>query len=83
MMTQLFNPHTMETQVDGVRAKRAKATVADVVESKDGYVGFAVVNRLQHWWDFCAMIGQPRVGRRPRRSTPWSGAPSAARSSTR
>ena len=48
-MTQLFNPHTMETQVDGVRPKRAKATVADVVASKDGYVGFAVVNRLQHW----------------------------------
>jgi crotonobetainyl-CoA:carnitine CoA-transferase CaiB-like acyl-CoA transferase len=59
MMTQLFNPHTMETQVNGVRAKRYKATVADVVPSADGYVGFAVVNRLQHWWDFCAMIGQP------------------------
>jgi crotonobetainyl-CoA:carnitine CoA-transferase CaiB-like acyl-CoA transferase len=59
IMTQLFNPHTMETQVNGVRAKRRKATVADVVPSADGYVGFAVVNRLQHWWDFCAMMGQP------------------------
>ena len=59
MMTQLFNPHTMETQVDGVRPRRAKATVGDVVPTKDGYVGFAVVNRLQHWLDFCAMIGRP------------------------
>jgi crotonobetainyl-CoA:carnitine CoA-transferase CaiB-like acyl-CoA transferase len=59
LMTQLFNPITMETQVDGVRPRRQKATVADVVASRDGYVGFAVVNRLQHWWDFCAMIGRP------------------------
>lgn len=65
MMTQLFNPHTMETQVDGVRPKRAKATVADVIESADGYVGFAVVNRVQHWHDFCAMIGQPDWARDP------------------
>lgn len=60
LMTQLFNPHTMETQLNGVRLKRRKATVADIVASADGYVGFAVVNRLQHWWDFCAMIGQPQ-----------------------
>ena len=59
MMTQLFNPHTLETQVDGVRPRRYKATVADVVATRDGYVGFAVVNRLQHWLDFCAMIGHP------------------------
>lgn len=59
IMTQLFNPLTMETQVNGVRPKRPRATVADVVPSKDGYVGFAVVNRVQHWWDFCAMIGRP------------------------
>jgi crotonobetainyl-CoA:carnitine CoA-transferase CaiB-like acyl-CoA transferase len=59
MMTQLFNPHTLETQVDGVRPRRYKATVADVVATRDGYVGFAVVNRLQHWWDFCAMVGHP------------------------
>jgi crotonobetainyl-CoA:carnitine CoA-transferase CaiB-like acyl-CoA transferase len=59
MMTQLFNPVTMETQVNGVRPRRYKATVADVVPSQDGYVGFAVVNRVQHWMDFCAMIGQP------------------------
>ena len=58
-MTQLFNPHTMETQVDGARPKRSRATVADVVATKDGYVGFAVVNRVQHWLDFCAMIGRP------------------------
>jgi crotonobetainyl-CoA:carnitine CoA-transferase CaiB-like acyl-CoA transferase len=58
MMTQLFNPATMETQVDGVRPKRYKATVADVVASADGYVGFAVVNRVQHWMDFCSMIGR-------------------------
>ena len=59
MMTQLFNPHTMETQVGGVRPKRARATVGDVVPTSDGYVGFAVVNRVQHWLDFCAMIGRP------------------------
>ena len=58
-MTQLFNPITMQTQVGGVRVRRYKATVADVVPSKDGYVGFAVVNRVQHWHDFCAMIGHP------------------------
>src|SRR5687768_12700251 len=58
-MTQLFNPITMQTQVGGVRVRRSKATVADVVPSKDGYVGFAVVNRVQHWHDFCAMIGRP------------------------
>jgi len=57
IMTQLFNPITMETMVGGVRPRRSKATVGDVVPSKDGYVGFAVVNRLQHWHDFCAMIG--------------------------
>ncbi len=59
MMTQLFNPHTMETQVGGVRPKRPRATVGDVVPTSDGYVGFAVVNRVQHWLDFCAMIGRP------------------------
>ena len=59
IMTQLFNPHTLETQAGGVRPRRLKATVADVVESADGYVGFAVVNRVQHWHDFCAMIGRP------------------------
>ncbi|HEU4841078.1 MAG TPA: CoA transferase, partial [Ilumatobacteraceae bacterium] len=59
LMTQLFNPITMQTQVGGVRVRRYKATVADVVPSKDGYVGFAVVNRVQHWHDFCAMIGRP------------------------
>jgi len=56
VMTQLFNPITLETMEGGVRPRRSKATVADVVPSKDGYVGFAVVNRLQHWHDFCAMI---------------------------
>ena len=36
-----------------------RATVGDVVATKDGYVGFAVVNRVQHWLDFCAMVGRP------------------------
>ena len=58
IMTQLFNPITMETMVAGVRPRRAKATVADVVPTRDGFVGFAVVNRLQHWLDFCTMIGR-------------------------
>jgi crotonobetainyl-CoA:carnitine CoA-transferase CaiB-like acyl-CoA transferase len=58
IMTQLFNPITMETMIAGVRPRRYKATVADVVPTKDGYVGFAVVNRLQHWLDFCSMIGR-------------------------
>ncbi len=58
IMTQLFNPITMETMVAGVRPRRAKATVGDVVPTSDGYVGFAVVNRLQHWLDFCSMIGR-------------------------
>jgi crotonobetainyl-CoA:carnitine CoA-transferase CaiB-like acyl-CoA transferase len=57
IMTQLFNPITMETVVAGVRPRRYKATVADVVPTRDGFVGFAVVNRLQHWLDFCTMIG--------------------------
>lgn len=59
IMSQLFNPLTMETQANGVRPRRPKATVADVVPSADGFVGFAVVNRVQHWHDFCNMIGQP------------------------
>jgi crotonobetainyl-CoA:carnitine CoA-transferase CaiB-like acyl-CoA transferase len=58
MMTQLFNPITMETMEGGVRQRKPKATVADIAPSADGWVGFAVVNRLQHWHDFCAMIGQ-------------------------
>lgn len=58
IMTQLFNPITQETAPGGIRPKRYKATVADVVASKDGYVGFAVVNRVQHWIDFCLMIGR-------------------------
>jgi crotonobetainyl-CoA:carnitine CoA-transferase CaiB-like acyl-CoA transferase len=57
IMTQLFNPITMETMEGGPRPRRAKATVGDVVPTKDGYVGFAVVNRVQHWHDFCALIG--------------------------
>ena len=59
IMTQLFNPITAATMVGGRRAVRPKATVADVAPTKDGFVGFAVVNRLQHWHDFCAMIGHP------------------------
>jgi crotonobetainyl-CoA:carnitine CoA-transferase CaiB-like acyl-CoA transferase len=59
IMTQLFNPITMETMVAGVRPRRSKATVGDVVATKDGFVGFAVVNRLQHWLDFCLMIDRP------------------------
>ena len=58
IMTQLFNPITMETMVAGVRPRRSRATVADVVPTSDGFVGFAVVNRLQHWLDFCTMIGR-------------------------
>ena len=58
LMTQLFNPITVETQVNGVRPRRPKATVGDVCPTKDGYVGFAIVNRLQHWLDFCSMIGR-------------------------
>ncbi|MCU1502217.1 MAG: Formyl-CoA transferase, partial [Ilumatobacteraceae bacterium] len=58
IMTQLFNPITMETMVAGVRPRRQMATVGDVVATKDGFVGFAVVNRLQHWIDFCLMIGR-------------------------
>lgn len=59
IMTQIFNPHTMETQAGGVPTRRRQATVGDVVRSADGYVGFAVVNKLQHWWDFCAMVDHP------------------------
>ena len=59
LMTQLFNPITALTMEDGRRPVRPKATVADVTATKDGYVGFAVVNRVQHWHDFCAMIGHP------------------------
>lgn len=58
VMTQLFNPLTMETMVAGVRPRRPVATVGDVVPTSDGFVGFAVVNRLQHWLDFCTMIGR-------------------------
>ena len=36
IMTQLFNPITMETAIGGVRPRRAKATVGDVLASKDG-----------------------------------------------
>ena len=82
MMTQLFNPHTMETQVGGVRPKRARATVGDVVATSDGYVGFAVVNRVQHWLDFCAMIGRPDWAA-DRTLDAVATAPSAAPSSTR
>ena len=63
IMTQLFNPSTMGTQVGGVHMKRQKAPVADVVESKDGFVGFTVIAKLQNWLDLCAMIGQSGVKR--------------------
>lgn len=65
IMTQLFNPATMETQVGGVHMKRQKAPVADVVESKDGFVGFTVIAKLQNWLDLCAMIGQPQWAEDP------------------
>ncbi len=72
IMTQLFNPITMETMVGGVRPRRSKATVADVVATKDGYVGFAVVNRLQHWHDFCAMIGHQDWADDRSLDVPWN-----------
>jgi crotonobetainyl-CoA:carnitine CoA-transferase CaiB-like acyl-CoA transferase len=59
IMTQLFNPITMQSMQGGVSPRRALATVGDVVACADGYVGFAVVNRLQHWLDFCAMVERP------------------------
>ena len=59
MMTQLFNPHTAMTQAEGAWPNRYRAPVADVVASRDGWVGFAVVNRVEHWWAFCEMIGRP------------------------
>ena len=50
-----------------MRPRRSKATVGDVVPTKDGYVGFAVVNRLQHWLDFCADDRAGRTGPTTRR----------------
>jgi len=32
---------------------------ADIEPTADGYVGFALVNTLQPWLDFCALIGHP------------------------
>ncbi len=72
IMTQLFNPITMQTMATGPRPRRAKATVADVVASKDGYVGFAVVNRLQHWHDFCALIGHDEWAADASLNVPWN-----------
>jgi crotonobetainyl-CoA:carnitine CoA-transferase CaiB-like acyl-CoA transferase len=72
IMTQLFNPITMETMETGPRPRRAKATVGDVVASKDGYVGFAVVNRLQHWHDFCALIGHVEWADDPTLDVVWN-----------
>ncbi len=31
----------------------------DIEPTADGYVGFALVNTLQPWLDFCALIGRP------------------------
>ncbi len=72
IMTQLFNPITMETMESGPRPRRAKATVGDVVASKDGYVGFAVVNRVQHWHDFCALIDHVEWADDPMLDIPWN-----------
>jgi crotonobetainyl-CoA:carnitine CoA-transferase CaiB-like acyl-CoA transferase len=71
-MTQLFNPITMETMEGGPRPRRSKATVGDVVSSKDGYLGFAVVNRLQHWHDFCALVGHPEWADDRSLDLPWN-----------
>ena len=38
---------------------RRPTYVGDIEPTADGYVGFALVNSLQHWLDFCVMIGQP------------------------
>ncbi|MFV0524858.1 MAG: CoA transferase [Acidimicrobiales bacterium] len=59
LMTQLFNPHTGITQEDGAWPSRYRAPVGDVVATRDGWVGFAVVNRLEHWQSFCRMVGRP------------------------
>ena len=72
IMTQLFNPITLQTMETGVRARRSKATVADVVATEDGYVGFAVVNRLQHWLDFCALIGHDEWAADRSLDIPWN-----------
>jgi crotonobetainyl-CoA:carnitine CoA-transferase CaiB-like acyl-CoA transferase len=57
IMTQQFNPVTTETMANGVAFGRPESKVADVVRTTDGWVGFALVNRVQHWQDFCRMIG--------------------------
>ncbi|MFM7536607.1 MAG: CoA transferase [Acidimicrobiales bacterium] len=72
IMTQLFNPITMQSIDGGVTPRRIKATVGDVVASADGYVGFAVVNRVQHWHDFCVLVERPDWADDPTLDPVWN-----------
>jgi crotonobetainyl-CoA:carnitine CoA-transferase CaiB-like acyl-CoA transferase len=59
--TQSWNPLTYEG-VFGHRwygGGRYPLTPGDIEPTADGLVGFSLVNSVQHWHDFCAMIGQP------------------------
>ncbi len=59
-MTQLFSATTFASltgraQMTGRRASQP----GDIEPTSDGYVGFALVNVLQHWLDFSVCIGHP------------------------
>ena len=61
VVTQSWNPLTYQ----GIfghpwyKGGRYPLTPGDIEPTADGLVGFSLVNSVQHWHDFCAMIGQP------------------------
>ena len=60
VMTQLFNATTFNA-ITGEPwfVGRRGVQPGDIEPTRDGYVGFALVNLLQHWLDFCVLIGYP------------------------
>jgi crotonobetainyl-CoA:carnitine CoA-transferase CaiB-like acyl-CoA transferase len=72
--TQMWNPLTY-TGVFGYpwyMGGRVPLTPGDIEPTRDGMVGFSLVNSIQHWHDFCAMIGQPQWADDPALDPPAS-----------
>lgn len=60
VMTPHFNSITYQSiSGEAYFVGRRPRYPGDIEPTADGWAGFALVNALQHWLDFCVMIGHP------------------------
>ncbi|MFV0257376.1 MAG: CoA transferase [Acidimicrobiales bacterium] len=60
IMTPHFQPITYQSMAGSAYFEgRRPRYPGDIEPTADGFVGFALVNTLQPWLDFCALIGRP------------------------